>query len=123
MNKQQEKSNDQRLQAIFNQAKTAWIAKGIKVPNFIVITDKDPFCPGPGGLLAFTYPRGSKMIICMNTQWNKFNPSKTMQTILHELGHAIGGNWNHSDNPNDVMYSIVDGHHVSLTENDLTWGR
>jgi hypothetical protein len=42
---------------------------------------------------------------------------------LHERGHSIRPNWEHSDNPDDVMHSIIDGRYKVISARDLAgWG-
>ena len=112
-----------RLQIAFDEAKKQWTSKGAILPQ-IILTDHG--IASPGGLnngYAFTYPEKGIMTINISTDWKNFSNGVLMQILLHEIGHAVKGNWNHSKNPNDIMFESVDGKHLELTSFDLEWAK
>lgn len=117
-------SNDSRLL----QAKTAWFVAAathkLVVPKVsIFVTDKDMFCPGIGGLLAFSDIIKGERWIFMNVGWRHWSDTMVYEVFLHELGHLWKPKWIHSRDPRDVMYDTVDGRKIRLTENDVNWLR
>lgn len=114
----------QLLDTAFKNAKAQWRTKGAILPK-IILTDKGLLCPGGLDIrYAFTNPNDEKvMTIYLNTDWKNYSNEILLQILLHEIGHAIKGNWEHSKNPEDVMYPSVDGKHCQLTANDMKWAK
>lgn len=113
----------QLLETSFKNAKAQWRSKGATIPQINLITDGIGCPGGTDTKLAFTSLIDGKIEIYLSTDWKKFSNGLLLQVLLHEIGHAVKCRWDHSDNPNDVMYISVDGKHQQLTTNDMKWAK